>query len=49
MVVLNCPIEGCTYATGDIEAAQGAPGACQQPKPDILSRPKVSDDSTSEE
>ena len=22
MVVLNCPIEGCTYATGDIEATQ---------------------------
>ena len=43
MVVLNCPIEGCTYATGDIEAAQAialftmhgyshAPGACQQAK-----------------
>ena len=49
MVVLNSPIEGCTYATGDIEAAQGAPGTCQQPKTDILSCPKVSNESTSEE
>ena len=60
MVVLNCPIEGCTYATGDIEAAQAialftvhgyshAPGACQQAKPDKLSRPKVSKESTSED
>ena len=60
MVVLNCPIEGCTYATGDIEAAQAialstvhgnshAPGACQQAKPDKMSRPKVSKESTSED
>ena len=60
MVVLNCPIEGCTYATGDIETAQSialftvhgyshAPGACQQAKPDKLSRPKVSKESTSED
>ena len=60
MVVLNCPIEGCTYATGDIEAAQAialftvhgyshAPGACQQAKPDKLFRPKVSKESTSED
>ena len=60
MVVLNCPIEGCTYATGDIEAAQTialftvhgyshAPGACQQAKPDKLSRPNVSKESTSED
>ena len=59
MVVLNCPIEGCTYTTGDIEAAQviafftvhgysHTPGACQQAKPDKLSRPKVSEESTSE-
>ena len=51
MVVLNCPIEGCTYATGDIEATQAialftvheyshAPGACQQAKPDKLSPQK---------
>ena len=60
MVVLNCPTEGCTYATGDIEAAPAialftvhgyshAPGACQQVKPDILSRPKVSKERTSED
>ena len=60
MVVLNCPIEGCTYTTGDIEAAQAialftvhgyshAVGACQQAKPDKLSRPKVSKESTSED
>ena len=60
MVVLNCPIEGCTYATGDIEAAQAialftvhwyshAPGACQRAEPDKLSRAKVSKESTSED
>ena len=60
MVVLNCPIEGCTYATGDIEAPQAiaiftvhgyshAPGACQQAKPDKLSRPNVSKESTCED
>ena len=60
MVVLNCPIEGCTYATGDIEAARAialftvhgyshAPGACQQAKPDKLFRPKVSQESKSED
>ena len=60
MVVLNCPIEGCTYATGDNEAAQAialftvhgyshAPDACQQAKPDKLSRPRVSKESTSED
>ena len=59
MLVLNCHIEGCTYATGHIEAAQAiafftvhgyshALGACQQAKPDKLSRPKVSKESTSE-
>ena len=48
MVVLNCPIDGCTYATADIDAAQAitlftvhgyshAPGAGQQAKPDKLS------------
>ena len=60
MVVLNCPIEECTYTTGDNEAAQAialftvhgyshAPAACQQAKPDKLSRPKVSKESTSED
>ena len=60
MVVLNCPIDGCTYATADIDAAQAialftvhgyshAPGAGQQAKPDKLSRPKVSKESTSED
>ena len=60
MVALNCPIEGCTYATGGIEAAQvialftvhgysHAPCAYQQAKPDKLSRPKVSKENTSED
>ena len=60
MVVLSCPIEGCTYATGDIEATRAitlftvhgyslAPDACQQAKPEKLSRPKVSKESTSED
>ena len=60
MVVINCPIEGCTYATGNIEAPQAialftvhgythALGACQQTKPEKLSRPKVSNESTSED
>ena len=60
MVVLNCPIEGCTYATWDIEAAQAialftvhgyshAPAACQQAEPDKLSRSKVPKENTSED
>ena len=57
MVVLNCPIEGCTYATGDIEAIKlftihgywHAPGACQLAKPDNMSRPKVSKESTNDD
>ena len=58
VVVLNCPIEGCICATGNIEAAQAvahflghgyshAPGACQQAEPDKLSCPKVSKKSMS--
>ena len=58
MMVLNCPFEGCTYGTGDIEAAQvialfsvhrysHALGTCQQAKPDKLSRPKKYKESTS--
>ena len=52
MVVLNCPIDGCTYATADMDAAQAialftvhgyshAPGAGQQAKPDKLSTKSV--------
>ena len=60
MVVLFCPIAGCTYATVDIDAAQAialftvhgyshAPGAGQQAKLDKMSRPKVFKESTIED
>ena len=51
--MLNFPIEGCTYATRDIEAGQAlarftvhgcsrATGACQEAEFDKLSHPRVS-------
>ena len=57
MMVLECTFEVCTYATRDIEVAQAtalftvhgcslAPGACQQAKSVILSRPKLSEEIT---